>query len=326
LLIIAEGPKLERLVRLNFQGDWGQANFHTVCSWLTQEVIDRCAPGSRVAIWNGVGGADAARAVGSREVDLAISTPAVLARLALEGRGLHEGKPVRELRAIGVLPQDDRLIVGIRREHGIRTFAELRERKPKLRIAVSVDDGRNQIGYVTQRLMTVSGIGRSVIEGWGGELYEAERPDSCLDLLHAGRVDAIIQEAIMTPWWHEHRKIPLNFLSIEDEVLERLEAQVGLRRNVLPKGYFPDLDHELAALDFSDFVVLVHSDMPEDLAHLITWCFTETRERLEQRYRHMPPHRAPLGYPLIPQRMAASPIPLHTGAERLYRELGYLTG
>ena len=326
MLVKAEGPYIERQLQLNFQGDWGQANFHVVCGWLTQELMDRCAPGSKVAIWNGVGGSDAARAVGERKVDLAISTPAALARLAVEGRALHAGKPIPDLKAIGVLPQDDRLIVGIRREFGIKTFPQLREQKPKLRFAVSVNDGSNHIGYVTERLMEAAGIGRKTIEGWGGELYEAERPDTCLDLLHAEKVDAIIQEAVMTPWWHEQRKVKLNFLSIEDQVLNKIESEIGLRRNVLPKGYYADLDQELTALDFSDFVVLVHADMVEDLAYLITWCFTETRARLEQRYRHMPPHRAPMSYPLIPKRMADAPIALHPGAERLYRELGYLPG
>lgn len=118
-----------------------QANFHVVCGWLTQEIVDRCAAGSRVGIWNGVGGADAARAVGAREVDLAISTPAALARLALEECGLHSGHPIRELHAIGVLPQNDRLIFAIPRDHDIHSFAQLRERKPKRRLAISIDDG-----------------------------------------------------------------------------------------------------------------------------------------------------------------------------------------
>jgi uncharacterized protein len=150
---------------------------------------------------------------------------------------------------------------------------------------------------------------------------------------HAGAAFAQVEggrppassEAVMTPWWHEQRKVALHFLSVEETVLEQLEAELGLRANVLRRGYFPDLDHELAALDFSDFVVLVHADMPEDLVYLLTWCFTQTRGRLEQRYRHVPPARAALSYPLIPQKMAASPIPLHAGAERLYREQGYLT-
>ena len=324
MLVKADGPHLARQVQLNFQGDWGQANFHIVCGWLTQELIDRCGPGSKVAIWNGVGGADAALAIGERKIDLAISTPAVLTRLAIQGRGLLQGRPVPALRAIGVLPQDDRLIFGIRREFGIRTFEQLHRKKPRLRLAVSVNDGANYIGFVTARFMEATGIGHATIERWGGELYEAERPDTCLELLHAEKVDAVIQEAVMTPWWHEQRKVALNFLEPEERALAQLEAELGLPRNVLPKGYFPDLEHELVSLDFSNFVVMVHQDMPDDLAHLITWCFTETRSRLEQRYRHLPQDRATLGYPLIPQRMAATPIPLHAGAERLYRELGYL--
>lgn len=54
-------------------------------------------------------------------------------------------------------------------------------------------------------------------------------------------------------------------------MLNRLEAELGIRRNDLPAGYFDELHHPQTALDFSDVVVMVHADMPEDLAHLVTW-------------------------------------------------------
>jgi TRAP-type uncharacterized transport system substrate-binding protein len=174
--------------------------------------------------------------------------------------------------------------------------------------------------------MEAAEISRATLESWGGELFEAERPDNCLELLNTGQVDAVIQEAVMAPWWHEQRKVLLNFLSLEEPALVKLETELGIPRNTLPKGYFADLEHELVSLDFSNFLLMVHEDMPEDLAHLLTWCFTETRANLEQRYRHQPQARATIGYPLIPKDMALSPIPLHPGAARLYRERGYLAG
>ena len=57
-------PRIERSVTLQFIGDWGQANFHRICSWLCQEFCDRAGPRSRVGIWNTVdGGIDALAAV-----------------------------------------------------------------------------------------------------------------------------------------------------------------------------------------------------------------------------------------------------------------------
>ena len=278
-----------------------------VCGWLSQTVCDRAAEGSRVAIWNGSGGSDAPIAVSTGEVDLAVSTPANFARMAVAGAGPLAGKPQPRLRAIGVLPQDDRLVFALRRDLGIESFVQLREERPPLRLVVSVDDGKNHIGYLTHRWMEAAGISADEIRSWGGEVYEAERPETCLDLMASGEADGVIQEAIMTPWWHEQLdSVSLRFLPIEQTVLETLEREIGVKRNTLPAGYFRDLDFDMVALDFSDFVILVRDDMPDDLAYLIAWCFTETRHEFEGRYLHIPPDRSPVGYPLEPRAMAPS--------------------
>ena len=80
----------------------------------------------------------------------------------------------------------------------------------------------------------------------------------------------------------------------------------------------------MPAVDFSDFVVLVRDDLSEDIAHLLTWCIVETREKLERQFRHLPPRRSPVTYPLVPREMAKTAVPLHRGAERYYRDAGLL--
>jgi TRAP-type uncharacterized transport system substrate-binding protein len=90
----------------------------------------------------------------------------------------------------------------------------------------------------------------------------------------------------------------------------------------IPAGFLPGCGEALPALDFSDFVVLVRSDMAVDVAHLITWCLVETREAIERQYRHIPADRSPLTYPLDPIRMSRVPIPLHPGASEYFRQAG----
>ncbi|NIB38360.1 hypothetical protein HBA55_02115 [Pseudomaricurvus alkylphenolicus] len=324
-MVCVEGPKIDRSLHLNFQGDWGQANFHMILGWLMQELGDRTGSQSRTAVWNGDGGASAARAVGSGAMDLAISTPARLAVNALEGTGLLLGEPIPGLRAIGVLPQNDRLVIAVRQELGICTFEDLRRVKPALKVAISADDGSNHIGFLSHRLMDAAGAGKREVESWGGRYYQAARPDSVLSWLHNKEVDAVVQEAIMTPWWHEMLEDqPLHYLPVEESVLTYLEESYHCRRGLLPKNYFKDLDRELSTLDFSDFILLVRDDMPDDVAHLLAWCLTETRGTIEARFRHIAPERSPLSYPLEPKKMAKTPIPLHPGAKRHYENYGYL--
>lgn len=131
----------------------------------------------------------------------------------------------------------------------------------------------------------------------------------------------------MTPWWAQliegGKAVPL---PAEAGALASLASDYGLHSGVLPAGYWDGLATELPALDFSDFLVMVRDDMPEEVAHLLTWCLVETRDTLERQYRHLPARRSPVTHPIEPSRMARAPIPLHPGAQRYYREAGLLAG
>ena len=319
-------PFLDRSCTLQFIGDWGQANFHRICAWLTQEFCDRSGPRSRVATWNTVeGGIDAARSVFDGEVDMAVVTPAQALPAALTGDGIFAGQAMPSLRALAVLPQRDRLVLALPRALGIASFAELRERRPTLAIATSEDNGANLIGYTSRRFMEAHGIDEATLEGWGGRYINSARPDLSMHRFRDGVADAVLQEAIMTPWWRDAvQQRDAVLLPAEPEALAALQATQGWRAAELAAGFFPGQDAALPALDFSDFVIVVREDMPEDVAHLLTWCLVETRARIEQPYRHLPPERSPLTYPLDPVAMAQTSLPLHPGARRYFEEAGIL--
>ena len=105
------------------------------------------------------------------------------------------------LRALGVLPQNDRMVLAVCGSTGIRSFEDIRRLRLPLRIATSVDDGVNFIGYAAQRFMEAHGIDRATLESWGGFYRESVRPEQSLYWMAGGGVDAVLQEAIMTPWW-----------------------------------------------------------------------------------------------------------------------------
>jgi TRAP-type uncharacterized transport system substrate-binding protein len=320
-------PRLDRSLTLRFIGDWGQANFHRICSWLCQEFCDRAGLRSRVGIWNTVGGGnDALAAVFDGEVDLSIATPAQALPDALTGKRMFEGKPMPSLRALGVLPQNDRMVLAVSGSTGIRSFEDIRRLRFPLRIATSVDDGVNFIGYAAQRFMEAHGIDRATLESWGGCYRESVRPEQSLYWMAEGEVDAVLQEAIMTPWWQQAVKqrdaVPI---AAEWPALTKLQSEQGWRAADLPAGMLPGQNEPLPALDFSDFVIVVRDDMPEDVAHLLTWCLVETRETLERQFKHIPPQYSPLSYPLDPVQMARPSLPLHAGARRYYSDAGYLS-
>lgn len=319
-------PRIERSATLQFIGDWGTANFHRICSWLCQEFCDRAGPRSRVAIWNPVyGGIDAARAVFDGEVDMAILTPAMALPAALEGRSIFAGSAMSSLRALAVLPQRDRMVLALPRKLGITTFAELRGAKPALKIATGEDNGANLIGYVARRYMEAHGIDDATLQSWGGSYIESARPDLAVNRFRDGIADAVLQEAIMTPWWVEAvNKRDAVLIPAESEAIAELTRDHGWQGAEIAANFFSGQPKAVPALDFSDFVIVVRDDMPEDIAHLLTWCLVEKRATIERQYAHIPPERSPLTYPLNPVAMAQTSLPLHAGAERYFKEAGIL--
>ena len=309
-------PHIDRAVTLHLQGDWGVMNLHRVCGWVSMELTDRCGSGTRVAIWNGRGGVDNVHAVGRGEVDVAVATPAPFVRMVFAAGGVYAGGGYPDLRALGVVPQRDRLVVGVHRSLGITSFPQLRAERPALRLATSFDDGVNHVGLAAREVLARSGVD---VAGWGGTYLRDERPFETLDHVRAGRADAIVHEAVMLPDWQE-LGADLHFLPVEDAVLTGLSTDLGWPDAELPAGYFPG-SPALHTLDFSDFVVLTRADLPDDVAHAIAWVLGETRGVLERQYRHIPPDRSPVTYPLDPPTMGRTPIPLHPGAAAYYDAL-----
>lgn len=131
----------------------------------------------------------------------------------------------------------------------------------------------------------------------------------------------------MTPWWRqlmeEQQLVPI---PAEADAMESLVGQPGFRPASIRAGFWDAESNaeRIPALDFSDFLVVVRDDMPDDVAHLLTWCLVETKNNIESQYKHLDPERSPLTYPLDGAAMAKPSIPLHPAAERYYREARYL--
>lgn len=318
-------PRLDHEIELRMMGDWGHANLHRLCGWLAAEMGRRVPLGSRFSTWNGRGGTDAVDAVLEGRVDTAFFVPACFAADFLRPEGLGAGREVERLRAIATMPQTDRLVIAIERQLGLRSLADVRAARPALRIAAGPDDGVNMVGHATHRMLEAAGLARATLERWGGTFLEDEAPWDVLAHGLSGAANVVIFEAVMLPLWSELvRARDMIFIPLDDELLTQLEQAHSMPRAQVRADRFPGLDGPFETLDFSDFLLVCSDDFAEDIAHLMTWCACETTETIEAQYRHIPAQDSPLSYPLQPAKMVQTPLPLHPGAARYYREAGYL--
>ena len=319
-------PKLERDITLQMMGDWGIANLHRICGWLAAEMGFRSGHGSRFATWNGRGGTDAFEAVLSGEVDTSFFVPAQFAGTVVQGKGIYSNGDIGRLRAIATLPQNDKLVFAIQSKHGIKSLDDLRRKKPALAIALAFDDGENMVGFATNRFLEAADIPRKTLESWGCTFHEGEAPWDTIPLAVEGKADAVIFEAIMTPYWKElQANHEMTFIPIDDDVLTALERDYGWPRDTILQDRFTGLSGPFETLDFSDFLLMCRDDLDNEIAYLMAWCICETTSTIERQYKHLKPKDSPLTYPLDPAKMCRTSIPLHPGAEQYYRDAKLLS-
>ncbi len=290
-----------RSLTLQIRGDSGQGDAHRVAGWISQEIVDRTGPNTRVAIWSGRAGVDNVRAVGRGEVDLALVSPASFVRMAATGSGAYRNEKFADLVALGTIPRPDRLVFAVSAGTGIRSFKDLRDEHVPLRIATAPNDGVEHTGMGVHNILDRQGVPRATIESWGGRFIEHQSVLDCLEAVKSGEADAIFQATTPAEAWKSlAQERTLNFISLEESVVAIFE-KVGWPRSKLPVGTWRGVHQDLLTMDFSDLLIVCRPDLPDDIASLIAWCVTRTRW--------------PFAEAMDLARAAATPIPLHPAAE-----------
>lgn len=317
----AAEPYLSYPINLRFKADWGQANLTRLSGWLAQEIGDRTGSGSHFAIHAGRGGIDAVEALRDESVDIALVTPAAAGRLLLEGTGPADNPPAPWLRALGRISHRDRLVVAVDASLPVHSVADLADVAADLIVGTSADDGVNAIGLAAHHGLTLAGADPERLRRDGAQFVYEERPFPLIAAFATGKINVLIQEAVMMPAWQRiAERRPVRYLPWGDAVLDGFAA-LGWPSAVVPAGYLPSLDEDLLTLDFADFLLLCREDFDDEVAYLATWCMVQTRLALEAQYKHIPADRTPVGYPLDPVEMQQTPVPLHDSAARAYADL-----
>ena len=253
---------------------------------------------------------------------MAITTPAWFVSLAAEGRDPYS-EPM-PLRTLAHFRHDDRMAFAVRKECGINSFTELREKKYPLKVSTVPPQNWHPALWGTRIILEEHGIALEDFEEWGGKLL-SDRPR----FINAPGIppasegfDAIFDEALMTRRWKNLTdNYDIVFLPIEDDAMKRLEAR-GWKPGVIEKERFRGMTEDVPTIDFSGWILFCREDLDEELAYHTIAAIDEQKESINEVFA------GPFGAMTTPigmDRLAADPpVPLHPGAERYYRENGYL--
>lgn len=247
-------------------------------------------------------------------VDLAIVNPGALLTVANRGGSLL-GRRLA-LRAIGVLPSPDELVLAVNPQTGIETFQEMLDRRSPLRVSMR-GQADHSLHWVIEDVFAAGFASLEELKHWGGSVtYDAGLPltSGRVDRLIEGRVDAVFDEAAET-WVGEAASAGMRFLALDDCLLDRLESQ-GYRRSWLRRGDYVGLSSDVPTLDYSHFPLYVREECDDAFVQAICRALKRACGKIVDQ-TGSPLHAEQMLFDVNGERYE---YPFHPAAERFWLE------
>lgn len=261
-------------------------------------------------------GLNGAKLVASGKLDLVWLNPSIIPSMAVRGVGPFKNKS--PLRALAVFPSWDRLVIAVSPRLGVNSMEELIAKKPRMRVSIAVNDC---VDFAIKFLLKAHGISQRHFVKWGGKVDEVVRPSNPQrrEGIVSGKLDMVIDEG-MDSWGDVAVEHGMKFLSFSEPVLKQLEAY-GFKRARLDHGRIAGIDEPTTVVDFSGWPIVVHKKFPEELAYHIAGVL----ERIRTEIPYDAPETPSMTQLCSDTESGPLDFPLHPGAERYYREKGYLS-
>ena len=262
------------------------------------------------------------KAVAEGKFSLAWVNPSVLLTMAYRGKG-----PFRKrlpLRTIAVFPSYDVMGFAIHESTGITSLSQIKKERFPLKLSTRLVTQsalrENSTMFTVAAVMRAAGFSFAELRKWGGKVHLASRPSDPARraTIENGTVNAIFDEGIKS-WARTALENGFRFLPVEGAVLKSMVA-MGYRPTIMPKSRFHGMAEDITTIDFSGWPMIVRADMPDEAVYPIC-------EAIEKRKDVIPTDNyKPLEMAQLCANDEEAPydVPLHKGAERFYRERGYL--
>jgi TRAP transporter TAXI family solute receptor len=321
-------PQFWQETRYNLRWAGSASNLSFITRFIAEGMLEHLGRDTGYIAYGTRGNSTSANiyAVGEHEVDFAITTPPVMAALARAGKAYFE-KPYDDLRSIAVFPQNDWVMCVADKSLGLSGYSDIRDRKLAVRVATNRIGKANGVAFLVEQLFRAHGITPEDIESWGGGFIEVNGAPGAAQKVLDGEADIACHE-YWKAFYRLTDKQPVTFLPVTEAAMKELEDKYSYRRNTIPKDrYGPGLPaDDILAVDYSDWLVLVNANVPDEIAYTAAKVAVEDKERgYERLYAGQTDRERSADIPVDPKLMWKNVgVPLHPGAERYYREKGLM--
>jgi TRAP transporter TAXI family solute receptor len=271
-------------------------------------------PGSNIDVKPRAGGVGNPRLVARNETPLGLSFT-VTNRWAYEGKEAYDTK-LENLRAL-VGGLDTYYLVAITsRKLGISSIKEIKDRKLPVKM---VSQPVGSLGeFAGRQLLRSAGVSYNDIRTWGGSTQHVGY-NIIVDAFKDGRADVLI--AVITPKHPSVSEIvssvDVKFLGLDHETIIGL-GPLGYVPATMPPDTFKNQTEPVKTVGFPT-VLITNKDLPEPLAYTITKTVIDNKDALVRGHAGLVEFDPKTAWQ--PEKVG---IPLHVGAERAYREKGWM--
>jgi len=261
-------------------------------------------------------------AVAEGKYSLAWVNPSVLLTMAYRGKGPFKKR--LPLRTIANFPSFDVMGFAVHESTGIKSLAEIKQRRLPLRVSTGfvpkTDFAGSSTMFTVSAVLRAAGFSLADIRKWGGKIHSVTRPSDPgrRAAIENGTIDAVFDEGIKS-WGQTALDNGYRYLPIDGAVMKRMVA-LGYRPTGMSRCGFRGITQEIKTVDFSGWPMIVRADMPNEVAYALC-------EAIEKRRDLIPTDNfkaLDIAQLCANDDEAPYDVPLHTGARRFYRERGYL--
>jgi uncharacterized protein len=307
------------------------SNFPRIAVWLFQGMYQTLPRGTfrGDVLFIGDGAVVGTKRVCDGQAHFTVTTPAAVATMFYKGVGVAD-KPCPTLRGLFKIPQRDPITLAVRADLGVTSFEDIIKKKIPLKMA-TVPDSSRAIGFLYPELLKAYGTSIEEVKSWGGGVVGADLGGQAIAKVLSGEANALIQEGdvpVAPNWKTLNDKYPMRVLSISPQVMEKLQKFGFMKADfILPKGKYPGVVEDVSTIDYSDWIVLADSSVPDEIAYDMARAGVERKAAFESQYPDMAPmHSDILGqYQADPKDMWKNlGVPLHPGAAKYFKEKGLM--
>lgn len=271
-------------------------------------------PGSNVDVKPFSGGIGNAKLVAKNETPIAFSFT-VSNQWAYEGKEAYEAK-LENLRGLVGGLDTYYLIAIVQKKLGINSLAEIKEKKLPAKLYTLPVGSNGEFG--ARQLLREYGVSYADLKAWGGSTNHVGYK-VIVDAMRDGRADLLI--AVVTPKHPSITEIAtfsdVKFLPLEPERVKGLTA-LGYEPATMPANEFKNQPEPINTVGFPT-VLITNTALPDGIAYAITKTICENKEALVRGHAGLVAFE-----PQVAWKREKVGIPLHPGAERYYREKGWL--